>query len=171
MPGTISLDVIDVARPCPSDWDAMSGDNQVLFCGHCKLNLFNLSAMTREAAEQLIAEKEGNLCGRFYRRADGTIITADCGWKLRAQRIRALAGFAVAAVMAGILAPFGFSRDELLSGRVMDSAPPARLIERVVLKLQGTPPPPAVAGGIAAMPPMGLIAPKATMGDVALPSE
>jgi hypothetical protein len=31
--------------------------------------------MTRAQAEQLVQEKEGKLCTRFYRRTDGTILT------------------------------------------------------------------------------------------------
>lgn len=34
--------------------------------------------MTREEAHQLIAQREGRVCVRLYRRADGTVITADC---------------------------------------------------------------------------------------------
>ena len=34
--------------------------------------------MTREEAHQLIAQHEGGVCVRLYRRADGTVITADC---------------------------------------------------------------------------------------------
>jgi hypothetical protein len=34
--------------------------------------------MTSSEAIALIREKEGKLCGRIYRRADGTILTTDC---------------------------------------------------------------------------------------------
>ena len=73
----VSLEVIDIARPCPADWDAMRGDDQVRFCKHCSLNVYNLSAMTRAQAERLVAEREGRLCIRMYRRLDGTVVTAD----------------------------------------------------------------------------------------------
>jgi hypothetical protein len=68
----VSLEVIDIARPCPADWDEMRGDNQVRFCKHCSLNVYNLSAMTREAAERLRRGARGRLCIRMYRRLDGT---------------------------------------------------------------------------------------------------
>jgi hypothetical protein len=48
------------------------------------LNVYNLSGMTRFEAESLIAQNEGRLCVRFYRRRDGSIITKDCPVGLRA---------------------------------------------------------------------------------------
>lgn len=72
------LDTLSVASPCHADWNQMSGTEQVRFCGDCKLNVYNLSGMTRTDAESLILEKEGKLCVRFFRRADGTILTRDC---------------------------------------------------------------------------------------------
>lgn len=73
-----SLDVIQVREPCPEPWDRMTGDDEVRFCGTCRMNVYNLSEMTRQRAETLLAEREGRLCVRFYRRADGTVTTADC---------------------------------------------------------------------------------------------
>ena len=108
----VSLEVIDIARPCPADWDAMRGDDQVRFCKHCSLNVYNLSAMTRAQAERLVAEREGRLCIRMYRRLDGTVVTADCdgAFKLAAKRIGRFAKAATAVVLTAALAPLGFSR-------------------------------------------------------------
>lgn len=72
------LDNVHVAAPCPADWNEMHGDERARFCNQCQLNVYNLSAMTRQEAEQLLREREGRLCVRFYRRADGTIITENC---------------------------------------------------------------------------------------------
>ncbi len=72
------LDDIRIATPCPASWDAMKGDDQVRFCQTCEKNAFNISLMTRQEAEALILAKEGHLCVRLARRADGTIITDDC---------------------------------------------------------------------------------------------
>src|SRR5947199_8355723 len=76
------LDNVRVASPCSADWDSMYGDDQKRFCKECKLNVYNLSGMTREDAERLVTNAEGPLCVRFYKRPDGTIITQDCpvGW-------------------------------------------------------------------------------------------
>src|SRR5262245_26944298 len=77
-----------VASPCPADWSAMQGDDRVRFCGQCQKNVYNLSAMTHAEAEDLIREKEGKLCVRFYQRTDGTVLTADCPVGRRRRRRR-----------------------------------------------------------------------------------
>jgi hypothetical protein len=73
-----ALDQIDVRSPCPVEWDCMSGDDHVRFCNHCRQNVFNLSVMTQEEAMDLIRQKEGQACVRFFRRTDGTVLTRDC---------------------------------------------------------------------------------------------
>jgi hypothetical protein len=66
----------------------MIGDERVRFCGQCELNVYNLSAMTKAQAENLIVRTEGRLCAKFYRRSDGSILTQDCPVGLRALRQR-----------------------------------------------------------------------------------
>ena len=80
------LDRVQVAAPCKADWDEMIGTDRVRFCGQCSLNVYNLSAMTRDEAESVIAANEGKLCVRFYRRKDGSILTQDCPVGLAAIR-------------------------------------------------------------------------------------
>jgi hypothetical protein len=82
------LDQVTVAAPCSADWDEMRGDDRARFCGQCRLNVYNLSGMTKREAEALIAGAEGRLCVRFYRRADGTILTENCPVGLRALKRR-----------------------------------------------------------------------------------
>ena len=72
------LGKIRVAAPCNAEWKWMYGDDRVRFCGQCSKNVFNLSAMTTEEAEDLIRRAEGSLCVRFYRRRDGSILTENC---------------------------------------------------------------------------------------------
>lgn len=73
------IDEIDVASPCPANWNEMKGGDRVRFCSDCKKNVYNLSAMTRAEAIALVDELEPDgFCGRFFRRADGTMLTADC---------------------------------------------------------------------------------------------
>ena len=86
---TSPLDNIRVASPCPADWNEMYGDERKRFCSDCKLNVYNLSGMTRRDAETLIQDHEGRLCVRFFRRADGTVLTADCpvGWERVKRRV------------------------------------------------------------------------------------
>ena len=97
------LDNIRVASPCPADWEGMYGDERKRFCGECKLNVYNLSGMTRQEAENLIANWEGRLCVRFYRRADGSVLTADCpvGWAAVERRL-SRAATAVFSMFAGL---------------------------------------------------------------------
>jgi Ni2+-binding GTPase involved in maturation of urease and hydrogenase len=77
------LNNIKIASPCSADWNEMLGDERKRYCGDCKLNVYNLSEMTKAQAENLIIESEGSLCVSFYRRADGTVLTKDCpvGWQ------------------------------------------------------------------------------------------
>jgi hypothetical protein len=82
------LDNLKVAAPCTADWRGMYGNERVRFCGQCNLNVYNLSAMTREEAEELILRREGRLCVRFYRRKDGTVITNNCPVGLRALKAK-----------------------------------------------------------------------------------
>jgi hypothetical protein len=85
---TNTLSRVRVAAPCQSDWNEMRGDERVRFCHLCSLNVYNLSAMTRREAERLVTGAEGRLCIRFYRRADGTILTQSCPVGLRALKRR-----------------------------------------------------------------------------------
>jgi len=103
------LDNIRIASPCSANWDEMFGDNRKRFCGDCKLNVYNLSDMTRRDAENLLIASEGRLCVRYYRRADGTVLTQDCpvGWqavKRRASRVATAAFSMVAGLLSGVFA-------------------------------------------------------------------
>ena len=94
----IGLDNLRIASPCSVSWASMTGDERVRACAQCRLNVYNISAMTHAEAQALIVEKEGKLCVRIYRREDGTILTRDCPVGLRAARLKLLrlAGFAAA---------------------------------------------------------------------------
>jgi hypothetical protein len=84
----------------------MVGDERVRHCAECKLNVYNLSAMTERQVQALIAGSRGKrLCTRFYRRHDGTVLTQDCPWSLRAMRRRAsriAAAFMAAMMSVGV---------------------------------------------------------------------
>lgn len=102
-PESIDLNNLRVATPCPADWEKMVGDERVRHCGDCNLNVYNLSAMTERQVEELIAGSRGKrLCTRFYRRADGTILTQDCPWSLRAlkRKVSRLAAAVLTATMS-----------------------------------------------------------------------
>ena len=95
---------VRVASPCPARWADMTGDDRARFCAQCQKHVYNLSEMTAEDASDLIREKEGNLCVRFYQRADGTVLTADCPVGAAAvwRRVKRLAAAAVALLFAGV---------------------------------------------------------------------
>lgn len=104
------LDQVRVASPCHERWDDMSGDEQARHCARCDKNVYNLSTMTRDAAEALLREKEGKLCVRFYRRADGTILTADCPVGVRRKRVQLVAAAGAATALAAGAAAMMFAR-------------------------------------------------------------
>jgi hypothetical protein len=107
----ITLDILDrvqVASPCTKRWDDMVGDDRRRFCDGCRLNVYNLSAMSRDEAADLVLKSEGRLCGYFWRRPDGTILTRDCPVGLAAARARTVAAMrrlaaAVALIVGGSL--------------------------------------------------------------------
>jgi hypothetical protein len=103
-PNLTILDSIRVASPCPAKWSEMIGDDRTRFCGSCEKHVYNISAMTVEEATMLIREREGNLCARLFRRADGTVMTADCPVGARAvwRRMKQLAAACGAAALIGI---------------------------------------------------------------------
>ena len=99
---TTPLENIFIASPCQADWNEMYGDGRKRFCGECKLNVYNLSGMTRDEAEALVMNAEGRLCVRFYKRVDGSVITQNCpvGWAAVKQRTRVMATAAFSLLMA-----------------------------------------------------------------------
>lgn len=111
------LNNIKIASPCPADWNEMYGDNQKRFCGDCKLNVYNLSGMTRDEAATLVTNAEGRLCVRYYQRADGTVITADCpvGWakiKARTKVYATAVASMLVALFSGLLFVSMFSKNK-----------------------------------------------------------
>lgn len=97
----IDLKHIKIASPCPADWNRMAGDDRVRHCAECDLNVYNFSAMTEREIHALLAGSKRRVCGRFYRRADGTMLTQDCPRGLRAlgRRVSRLAVAIATAVM------------------------------------------------------------------------
>jgi hypothetical protein len=102
---TSPLENIRIASPCPANWDEMYGNDRMRFCSECKLNVYNLSGMSREEAENLLMNAEGRLCIRFFKRADGTVITQNCpvGWA----RVKARAKVFVTAAFSLMMTLFG----------------------------------------------------------------
>ncbi|MBC7910134.1 MAG: carboxypeptidase regulatory-like domain-containing protein [Pyrinomonadaceae bacterium] len=108
------VDRLRIASPCPTSWESMQGDNRVRFCELCKLNVYNISELTRKQAEELIARTEGRLCARLHKRADGTVITKDCPVGLRAirRRVSRMAGATMTAVLSFCFGVLGQNRSQ-----------------------------------------------------------
>lgn len=101
---TSFVDDVRIASPCHASWEAMDGGERVRFCSDCERSVYNLSGMSREEAAALIAEHEGRLCVRLYRRSDGTILTQNCPAGVRAERFAAIRKTAAAASFVAFLA-------------------------------------------------------------------
>lgn len=90
-----------IAAPCSVGWETMTGDERTRHCRACRLNVYNIAAMTAAEVKDLINNREDRVCIRLYRRFDGTVLTKDCPTGLRAYRKKAarLAGAALAAML------------------------------------------------------------------------
>ncbi len=161
------LSNISIASPCSADWNTMYGDDRKRFCGDCKLHVYNLSGMTRDEAESLITNAEGRLCVRYYKRADGSIITENCpvGWAKVKHRTKVFATAAFSMVMAllsGVFIVSLFARQRPLMGDL-----------KIPFTTPTPPPPPEHTMGAVALPPTNsntntkLLQGKPTMGNVA----
>ncbi|HEX8398074.1 MAG TPA: hypothetical protein VF644_11655 [Pyrinomonadaceae bacterium] len=147
---------VRVASPCPANWDEMVGDDRKRFCGQCKLNVYNLSGMGRDEAENLLLNAEGRLCVRFYRRADGTVLTQDCpvGWKALKRKVSRTATAAFSFVV-GLFGGLGFGAAFNLEQKAVMGTMPVVAITREISEE------PIIMGGANVME-----IPEATMGQM-----
>ncbi len=120
------LDNLRVASPCSEKWADMTGDERVRACAKCNQNVYNLSSLTRAEAEALIAGRNGRMCVRYFQRADGTILLADCTVGKRNKRYRRALAVGIAASAAGGVAGYTahtwHHKDEV-AGEVMMGQP------------------------------------------------
>jgi len=142
--GASVLDTVNMTYACPASWDAMQGSESVRFCAKCQQHVYDLSQMTRAQAEALVVEKEGRLCLRFYRRADGRIVTRDCQPKSPSRKrywlLAPLMAF-IALVVFMILRTFGTETGGHRG--VLREVEPFRTVMEWI---DPTPPPPFVLG-------------------------
>jgi hypothetical protein len=151
------LENIRIAKPCPANWDAMTGDERVRFCALCSKNVYNLSGMTRDEAEDLLTKTEGDVCVRLYKRADGTVLTSDCPVGLAAVRRR------LASLVSGGVALITLTWGLFTFGlrRAPDEGPTEPVGLQPTVRLQP----------IRQQPLMGAPRPSFTMGDVVMTGE
>jgi hypothetical protein len=152
-----SLEGIRIASPCTAAWNEMEGDDRFRFCRQCQKYVYNLSSMSRLEAEALVNSVEGRVCVRFYKRADGTVLTEDCPVGLRQKVIHWTLG-SLAGAVAVLLALVG--ADATGSGKskgrrsLVSALREIEPIGRVIEWIDPSPPPPAperfVMGKVAA---------------------
>jgi hypothetical protein len=137
------LDSLRIVTPCDVPWSSMRGDDAVRFCGKCSKNVYNVAALSRAEALDLVERAEGRVCMQLSWRRDGTLATGDCWARLRRARRRGILAFVCALPIAlaaqlwsqafGLRALYGvFNPPRVMRGEPLPS-----------------PPPPPMAGGIA----------------------
>ncbi len=148
---TNPLNNIKIASPCSANWDEMLGDDKKRFCGDCKLNVYNLSGMTKVEAENLLMDSDGRVCVRFYRRSDGSVLTQDCpvGWA-KVKRNLSRAATAVFSLIIGLFAGlFAFNLNKKSESQPMGDIEPINAKVRVEEDRSTCPP--AIMGNVAIM--------------------
>ena len=95
-----------IAKPCPKQWDVMTGDAKRRFCEHCQRHVHNLSAMSACERQQFVTESAGRECITYELLSDGSMVTPS-RWSLRFPTLHRIT-FSAAAVLA-LLLPFLFS--------------------------------------------------------------
>ncbi len=160
---TNPLNNISVASPCSANWDEMYGNIRQRHCGECRMNVYNLSEMTKQDAENLIMNAEGRLCARFYRRADGTVITKDCpvGWKAFKKNVSRF-WTATASIFLATVSGIG------ITNYLSKSDPDPVIMGAIAVETPQTVPNNAIIGEIE---PNNIEDPKMIMGDIAYPND
>ena len=110
MPPKLFLKNLTIPSPCTSDWNSMKGNDLVRFCEHCDLSVHNLSQITRNQAQRLVARSNGRLCVRYYEDSMGRPLTLPVKQRLhrigrRASQIAAGAFSATLSVTNAIAQP------------------------------------------------------------------
>jgi hypothetical protein len=85
------LNNVTIPSPCSADWNSMIGNDQVRFCEHCNLDVHNLSLMTRNQAQRLVARANGRLCVRYHYDSAGQPLTLPVRQKLHRQKLHRIA--------------------------------------------------------------------------------
>jgi hypothetical protein len=140
---------LQVAAPCNEDWNKMFGDEAVRFCGTCRQNVYNLSAMTDPEVRKLLDGPRP--CVRFFQRDDGTVVTRKCSRMLDAARRRLVAvGLGLAPAAFAFWGGVAWLRQILHGSPTMGEPPPREVRGEPVPPvmppppepLMGVPPPP-----------------------------
>ncbi len=150
-----------VASPCTEDWEGMTGNHLVRYCGKCEKNVFNLSELTATEATRLVEQMEGRMCATFYTRQDGSVLTADCPVGARKVRRKRQVIAAAFGALAGL---FGWIARPAPAQLMGDIAEP-----RVAGGIEPMPAPCPLPSPEIGPPTTGSVAPIREMGEVARP--
>lgn len=137
---TFDINKLKIAAPCPASWENMAGDERTRFCELCELSVHNISEMTQTEVRTLVTGATGRVCGRLYRRADGTVMTKDCPVGLKA--LRKKTARMAASVIATVLGLFSVSFSQTDDKKKKDScaipAPPVEIKRSPIQDRKGT---------------------------------
>ena len=102
MPAKNFLNNLTIPTPCDADWNSMIGNDRVRFCEHCNLDVHNISLLTRNQTELLIARANGQLCVRYHQDASGKPLTLPASKRLQgtSRRVSKIAAGAFAASLS-----------------------------------------------------------------------
>ncbi|MBX3114779.1 MAG: hypothetical protein KF836_09465 [Fimbriimonadaceae bacterium] len=104
---------VRIAKPCPKDWNEMTGDDQSRFCSHCEKSVHNLAELSAGDAEQLLCNTSGRVCIRMVSGPQGSFKTKQ-GWFRRV----ALAGAATLTLVP--LTACGPTENSGMVGKVLE---------------------------------------------------
>jgi hypothetical protein len=129
----IELPNLRIGFACKQRWEDMVGDDRVRACGGCDRPVFNLSAMTRDEAEGVLATRGLTPCVRFYRRPDGTVMTTDCptGARREGRRLAVVASSLAAGV--ALAAPSSARAEPAPDPASTQTTPDVVMIEHTML--------------------------------------
>lgn len=73
------LGSVEIASPCPMNWNDLQGDDKKRHCSQCNLHVYKVSAMTTAEAVALFQKvRSERVCAQLFHRMDGTVMTKDC---------------------------------------------------------------------------------------------
>ena len=107
------LERLEVASPCKAAWNAMmrTPEARIRTCGACNQHVYDFVGMTRREAEQMILERDGVACVRYFQRKDGTILLADCTVGRRKRTAATLAAAGLVTALAGSAMGYVLTRE------------------------------------------------------------
>jgi hypothetical protein len=71
-----------INKPCPADWNEMTGNDASRHCDKCKKSVHNISQLSKEEAEQVLCHSTQSVCIRIQQAANGAFKTQS-GWMKR----------------------------------------------------------------------------------------